>query len=31
MNLSRVSVRGILTDAHNEIIRAQIEAHNSTL
>jgi len=28
--LSRVSVRGTLTDAHNEITRAQIEALNST-
>ena len=29
--LSRVSVRGTLTDAHNEITRTQIEAFNSTL
>ena len=28
--LSRVSVRGILTDAHNEITLTQIEALNST-
>ena len=28
--LSRVSVRGTLTDAHNEIIYTQIEALNST-
>ncbi len=29
--LSRVSVRGILTDAHNEITRTRIEALNSML
>jgi len=29
--LSRVSVRGTLIDAHNEIIRTQVEALNSTL
>jgi len=29
--LSRVSIRGTLTDAHNEITRTQIEALNSTL
>ena len=29
--LSRVSLRGTLTDAHNEIIRTQVEALNSTL
>jgi len=28
--VSRISVRGILTDAHNEIARTQIEALNST-
>jgi len=28
--LSRVSVRGTLTDAHNEITRTQVEALNST-
>ena len=28
--VSRVSVRGTLTDAHNEVTRAQIEALNST-
>jgi hypothetical protein len=31
MYLSRVSVRGILTNAHNEITRTQVEALNSTL
>jgi len=30
MVLSRVSVRGTLTDAHNEVTRAQIKALNST-
>ena len=29
--MSRVSIRGTLTDAHNEIIRTQVEALNSTL
>ena len=29
--LSRISVRGILTDVHNEIARTQVEAPNSTL
>jgi len=29
--LSRVSVRGILTDAHNEISHTQIDALNSML
>jgi len=29
--LSRVSVRGIPTDVHNEIARTQVEAPNSTL
>ena len=29
--VSRVSVRGILTDAHNEITYTQIEVLNSTL
>jgi len=29
--LSRVSVRGILTDVHDEIARTQVEAPNSTL
>ena len=29
--LSRVSVRGMLTDVHNEIARTQVEAPNSTL
>jgi len=29
--LSRVSVRGTLTDAHNEITHTQVEALNSTL
>jgi len=29
--LSRVSVRGTLTDAHYEITRTQVEALNSTL
>jgi len=29
--VSRVSVRGILTDVHNEIVLAQVEALNSTL
>jgi len=28
--LSRVSIRGILTDVHNEIARTQVEAPNST-
>jgi len=30
LELSRVSVRGTLTDAHNEITRTQVEALNST-
>ena len=30
-SVSRVSVRGILTDAHNEIPHTQVEALNSTL
>ena len=29
--VSRVSIRGTLTDAHNEIIRMQVEVLNSTL
>jgi len=29
--LSRISVRGILTDVHNEIARTQVEAPISTL
>jgi len=29
--LSRISVRGILTDVHNKIARTQVEALNSTL
>jgi hypothetical protein len=29
--LSRVLLRGTLTDAHNEITRTQVEALNSTL
>ena len=29
--LLRISVRGILTDVHNEIARTQVEAPNSTL
>jgi len=29
--LSRTSVRGILTNIHNEIVRTQVEAPNSTL
>jgi len=29
--LSRISVRGILTDVHNEIAHTQVEAPNSTL
>jgi len=29
--LSRVSVRGILTDVHNQIARTQVESPNSTL
>jgi len=29
--LSRVSVRGILTNVHNEIVRTQVEALNLTL
>ena len=29
--MSRVSVRGIPTDVHNEIARTQVEAPNSTL
>jgi len=30
-NLSRISVRGIPTDVHNEIIRTKVEIPNSTL
>jgi len=30
-NVSRISVRGILTDVHNEIARTEVEAPNSTL
>ena len=30
IKLSRVSVRGTLTNVHNEITRAQVEALNST-
>jgi len=29
--LSRISVRGTLTDVHDEIARTQVEASNSTL
>jgi len=29
--LSRISVRGIPTDVHNEIIRTKVEIPNSTL
>jgi hypothetical protein len=29
--VSRIAVRGILTDVHDEIARTQVEASNSTL
>jgi len=29
--LSRISVRGIPTDVHNEIVRTKVEIPNSTL